>query len=595
MKLQGRLALVRVLGWAPRRVAIGLIGFHAVYAALPALGAVAASQVIGHLAADRQTIPVVNIVFLCAVLAANVSVMHTLNLANTHIARTIDGRVRSEVRQAMSRLDSLGLAERPDFLDDVALAATSGGAGGYEQSIGTGVSAQVQVMARMVSTVITALVIVPFSPVLAVVVFALAWSSRFWLRRLQLSLAESESLDAAGRRRTAYWAELAAGQGAAKELRLFGIGGWTVDRHRDEALGYMVPRWQARIRLIRAQWVALLLAVVGGFLVLGVPSWYASRGLVGAEDMVRYIVAGFAVLGLSGSVGRIFAIEHAQFALTALTRIRSRIRDAQHEGQHVAQVPGGPTSTPDAIELRGVSFAYGDRPAVLQHIDLSLAPGEVVAVVGPNGAGKTSLVKLLCGLYRPTLGTIQLPVPPEQWRHEVAVLFQDYVRYPLSLTDNVMLSAPDHVDEAGVRRALALAGAEDLVAQLPRGQRTVLSKLYDGGVDLSGGQWQKIALARAIYAAQHGRRLLIMDEPTAHLDAAVEADFYDRVVRALTGVAVVMISHRLSTVRSADRILLLDHGAILEQGSHDQLMLADGRYAEMFRLQASRFTSGSLS
>jgi ATP-binding cassette subfamily B protein len=212
-----------------------------------------------------------------------------------------------------------------------------------------------------------------------------------------------------------------------------------------------------------------------------------------------------------------------------------------------------------------------------------------VAIVGRNGAGKTTLVKLLAGLHRPRAGSIRFPVPETEWRQHVAVLFADYVRFPLSLRDNVLLGAPDHADEAGMRRALALAGADDLVGGLPRGVDTILSKEFEGGVDLSGGQWQKVALARAIYAAQHGRRLLIMDEPTAHLDAALETDFYDRVVRTLSGVTIVMISHRLSTVRSADRIVLMDAGRIVEQGTHADLMAARASYAEMFTLQASRF------
>ena len=189
----------------------------------------------------------------------------------------------------------------------------------------------------------------------------------------------------------------------------------------------------------------------------------------------------------------------------------------------------------------------------------------------------------------PTAGTIRFPVEAEAWRKQVAVLFADFVRFPLSLRENVLLGAPDHADEAGVARALTLAGAQDLVANLPLGADTVLSKEFPGGVDLSGGQWQKVALARAIYAAQHGRRLLIMDEPTAHLDAAQETDFYDRVVRTLSGVTIVMISHRLSTVRSADRIVLLEAGRVVEQGTHADLMAARASYAQLFALQASRF------
>lgn len=172
---------------------------------------------------------------------------------------------------------------------------------------------------------------------------------------------------------------------------------------------------------------------------------------------------------------------------------------------------------------------------------------------------------------------------------DVAVLFQDFVRYPLPLAENVTLSAPGTHDLPGVSRALELAGAANLVVRLPAGLQTPLSALFDGGVDLSGGQWQKVALARAIYGVHHGRRLLIMDEPTAHLDAGQEAEFYNRVVRTLAGTTIVLVSHRLSTVRSADRIVLLDARRIREEGNHAELLALDGEYARMIRLQASRF------
>jgi ATP-binding cassette subfamily B protein len=264
--------------------------------------------------------------------------------------------------------------------------------------------------------------------------------------------------------------------------------------------------------------------------------------------------------------------------LSALERIRSRL--------DTAAPLGGQVGVDEALDLVEVGFAYADGPLVLDELDLRIAPGEVVAVVGPNGAGKTTLMKLLAGLVAPTAG--RAAVLP---RSAVAVLFQDFVRYPLPLRENVALSAPGPDDRAGVVRALELAGADDLVTSLPAGLDTPLSAAFEGGVDLSGGQWQKVALARVIYGVQHGRRLLIMDEPTAHLDAGQEAEFYDRVVKTLAGTTIVLVSHRLSTVRAADRIVLLDGGRIAEQGSHAELMRLDGTYARMFRLQASRFAA----
>ena len=187
------------------------------------------------------------------------------------------------------------------------------------------------------------------------------------------------------------------------------------------------------------------------------PAWQASQGAVSPEDMVRYIVAGFGLVMMS-FVWQAFTIEQAKVSLAALDRIRVR----------AAQVI--PLLIRTLSERRGRSsrasrFAYGDDPAVLHEIDLRLAPGEVVALVGRNGAGKTTLVTLLAGLHAPTAGTIRFPVAAEAWRDQVAVLFADFVRFPLSLRDNVLLGAPDHADEAGVARALTLAGAQDLVTR----------------------------------------------------------------------------------------------------------------------------------
>ena len=574
-----RLALVRTLAWAPLSARIAFVALNAFLASWPALMAVTAGWVVGSVGAGGTGLALAIVAF-CLVLCLGDSLGHAADLARTHAARAVDGHVRSLVRQTLASLPRIDLAERADLADDIALATMTSGPRGVEESIGSGAGAQLIVAFRLVGAVGTALLLVPLSPVYAVVLFALTVLARRVSQRQWRRSAERSDADAAGRRRTEYWSELAAGEGAAKELRVFGLGRWLVRRRREEALAFLVPRWRERRRGVRSLWLVGLISLASALLVLGVPAWQASQGFVSPEDMVRYIVAGFGLVMMS-FVWQAFTIEQAKVSLTALDRIRAR----------AAQVI--PASDQDlsegAVKLKGVTFAYGDDPAVLHEIDLCLAPGEVVALVGRNGAGKTTLVTLLAGLHAPTAGAIRFPVAAEAWRDQVAVLFADFVRFPLSLRDNVLLGAPDHADEAGVARALTLAGAQDLVTSLPLGADTVLSKEFPGGVDLSGGQWQKVALARAIYAAQHGRRLLIMDEPTAHLDAAQETDFYDRVVRTLSGVTIVMISHRLSTVRSADRIVLLDAGRVVEQGTHADLMAARASYAQLFALQASRF------
>jgi ATP-binding cassette, subfamily B, bacterial len=219
--------------------------------------------------------------------------------------------------------------------------------------------------------------------------------------------------------------------------------------------------------------------------------------------------------------------------------------------------------------------------------------GRSLAVVGANGAGKTTLVKLLCGLYEPTAGRIEVDgqdlaeIDPMAWQERLAAIFQDFSRYALTARENVTLGAP--LDDAALQRAATRAGALPVIDRLPNGWETVLSRQFTGGDDLSGGQWQRVALVRALYAVERGARVLVLDEPAANLDVRAEAELYDRFLDLTAGLTTIVISHRFSTVRRADRIVVLDGGRIAESGSHDELLALGGRYAHMFRLQADRF------
>src|SRR5205823_6237647 len=243
------------------------------------------------------------------------------------------------------------------------------------------------------------------------------------------------------------------------------------------------------------------------------------------------------------------------------------------------------------IRFRDVTFAYpsGGDP-VLEGFDLTIPAGSSLAIVGRNGAGKTTLAKLLCRFYDPQSGAIEVDgvdlreLDLAGWRNRVTAVFQDFTRFELSLRDNVApAGAPDDV----VRGALASAGAANL-ADLD----TVLARGYSGGTDLSGGQWQRVALARALCAVQLGAGLVLLDEPTAQLDVRGEAEIFDRILAATRRCTTILISHRFSTVRHADRICVLEKGRVIELGTHDQLMAHDGRYRTMFDMQAQRFTGG---
>jgi ATP-binding cassette subfamily B protein len=259
-----------------------------------------------------------------------------------------------------------------------------------------------------------------------------------------------------------------------------------------------------------------------------------------------------------------------------------------------ASAAGMPQHT---IRLEHVSFSYpGSEQPVLAGLDLELSLGHSLGLVGVNGAGKTTLVTLLARMRDPTHGRILADGRPlselsaREWQRQVAVVYQDYTRFPLSARENVgMFGRGRNVDPARLERAAKRAGALAVIESLPNGWDTVLSPQFTGGVDLSGGQWQRIALARALYAVEAGARVLVLDEPTAQLDIRGEAAFYERFLELTAGVTSIVISHRFASVRRADRIAVLDGGAITELGSHDELLMRDGTYAHMFKLQAERF------
>jgi ATP-binding cassette subfamily B protein len=247
------------------------------------------------------------------------------------------------------------------------------------------------------------------------------------------------------------------------------------------------------------------------------------------------------------------------------------------------------------VVFENVSFGYpGQEGNAINDLSFRIAPGETVAVVGRNGAGKTTLIKLLCRLYDPAAGRILLDgidikeFDPDELRGQVGAMFQDYVTYQATARENIGLGSLAQMENAeAVELAAHEGGAEELVRGLPKGWETMLGKWFDEGVNLSGGEWQKIALARAF---MRDVPILVLDEPTSALDAQAEFELFGRLHTLAENRTAVYISHRFSTVRRADRILFLEHGRLVEQGTHEELMRLDGRYARLFRMQASAYT-----
>jgi ATP-binding cassette, subfamily B, bacterial len=386
----------------------------------------------------------------------------------------------------------------------------------------------------------------------------------------------------------------------AKEVRIFGLVGWLVEQYGREWSAVMAQLWQTRRADYRP--MALLGAVVLGahVAVLLLLARSATAGVLPVSELVVVLQGLFGMTLIASLAGDTW-IENGSVPVPDVLSLEQVVRASEQpvrpdEGRRAAGLPR------QAISFQGVSFGYASRDTlVLADFDLQLRAGQSVAIVGLNGAGKTTLVKLLTGLCRPTAGTIAVDgidladLDLASWRRQVAVIFQDFVRYELPLTDNIIFGSIEHgrLDPAELTDIAAQAGAADLLAALPGGSATILSPRFEGGVDLSGGQWQRVAFARALMAVRTGARVLVMDEPTAHLDVRAEAELYDRFLELTAGLTTVVISHRFSTVRRADRIVVLEHGRITEDGSHDELMMAGGRYARMFRLQASSYASAA--
>jgi ABC-type multidrug transport system fused ATPase/permease subunit len=258
-------------------------------------------------------------------------------------------------------------------------------------------------------------------------------------------------------------------------------------------------------------------------------------------------------------------------------------------------------STMPAREIRfeNVSFRYpGSDVDVLRDLNLTIHAHEALALVGVNGAGKSTLVKLLGGAYQPTAGRITVDgvdlaeLDLAGWQRRIAAIVQDFLRFPLPVSDNVVFGAIERADdEVALAKVARESGIDDVVRGLPAGWDTVLDKSFDGGVDLSGGEWQRVALARALFAVHAGAGVLVLDEPAAALDVRAEAELVERYLELTSGVASLIISHRFSVVRNANRICVLADGRIVEDGTHEQLLDRDGPYAAMFRLQAERYVT----
>jgi ATP-binding cassette subfamily B protein len=398
-------------------------------------------------------------------------------------------------------------------------------------------------------------------------------------------------------RRLLYLEYVLANDEHVKEVKLFGLGQHLLARYRALAESFYVQ--DKRLAVRRAAWTQLLsllgtLAFYGAYLLMAVQ---AAQGRLTLGTLTLYIVSlrqgQQAFQSVLGGIGNLY--EHNLYMSNLFEYLGL---DATKKPSALAPPPATPAlpvATSPELRFEDVGFRYPGKEAwALRHLDLTIAPGESLAIVGKNGAGKTTLVKLLARLYRPTEGRILLggidleEWPLEELRRRISVLFQDFNQYQLSVRENIGFGSLLHLDDsARIERAAERGGADAVVHALPGGLDARLGNWFEKGSELSGGQWQKVALARAFMREEAD--ILVLDEPTAALDAEAEHAVFERFRQLSAGRTTIVISHRFPTVRMARQIIVLENGTLVERGSHAELIALGGRYAHMFALQASGY------
>jgi ABC-type multidrug transport system fused ATPase/permease subunit len=571
-----------VLLKADRRLAIGWWTVLLMRGVLPAVFAIATGTLVGaaqHGASLMAPLTVVGGVFVLLQILTPIHQALSANLGDRTAAWLYD-----RLTEACVRPPGMGHLEDPSLTSDLTVARDFDlGMTGPPLFISMDFIAGG--MVEMIGGIAAAVVLFAYTW-WAPILLAGAWLSTQWLLRESGIWFDRNTEEVRAAQRDAeYTYRLAVDPGPAKELRLFGLVGWTIDRFVQRRTRLHALQYEAtRLREKPMVW-SLLIVLSANLLVF----WSLAEAVTsGRISLAAVVVFAQAAVGVSllAFGGFTWALDGAAAPVAAVLRLEGTMASA-------GALPGGwlTAATMPAREIRfkDVTFAYPGGKAVLEHFNLTIPTGSSMAIVGQNGAGKTTLAKLLCRLYDPQSGAIEIDgidvreIDIAAWRARLSAVFQDFIRLELPLRDNVApTGAPDDV----VGAALESAGATRLA-----GLDTVLARGYTDGTDLSGGQWQRVALARALCAVQLGAGVVLLDEPTAQLDVRGEAEIFQRILAATRQCTTILISHRFSTVRQADRICVLERGSVVELGTHDELMALGGRYQTMFELQAQRFNA----
>ena len=526
-------------------------------------------------------------------------VMGLINAATEHQTRLLTEVVGNRVIDEIIRVSNtveLEAFENPVFYDQLKRARSAGLVRPIQM-----VTSLLTVTTALLTSVGVGVVLITLEPVLLplvllagipLVIASILNSSRTY---------DFEYLLTPRNRERGYLMELLTGRDAAKEIRAFNATRFLRERHDaivNERLEMLVDFIRGRFKVSS---VAATASAVGVAIALGSLAVLLGTGRI---DIATAVTAGASMQilnqrmsGLATSFGKL--VEGGLF-LDDFRIFVGLAGEAEAEAEPAPPREGAAPAEFGGLELQDVSFVYPNTDRdVLRNVSLEVGPGEVVALVGENGAGKTTLVKLICRLYHPASGLLRWSgtayddMDPAALRSQITVLFQDFLRYELTVTDNIALGRVEREPTlSALEEAADLSGVDGFVEALPKGYDTRLGRQFYGGHELSIGQWQRLALARAFY---RGGQFLILDEPTASLDPKAEAALFERVRRLAEGRSVLLISHRFSSVRSADRIYVLHKGQIVESGSHEELMALDGRYAHLFNLQAKSYLRSAKS
>jgi ATP-binding cassette, subfamily B, bacterial len=582
--------VLRMVWEAAPKVIVSSLVCRVIAALLPLAVLAVTSVIIGDIAGftahQRNLRPIfwwlVALEFVLASLAG--ILVRLINFCDIVLADKYSRHISTKIMEHASRLD-LTSFEDPLFYDKMERARVQG----------TDRIVMIQSTGLLIQQVVTAVSlagsILFFSPWILValvvcVVPAFLGETHFAFMGYSLNFRQTPA-----KREMEYLRVLGGSKETAKELKLFGLGSFLVGRYKklSDAL-HTQNAGLAKRRLV----VGALLTLLGTVGYYGSYAFVIYQTVTGVLTMTTLVLMTGAIAGASSNIQAVFST-FSTIADQALF-----ITDLLEFFAVQPQVFSKPNALPaprpvrQGFEFQDVSFAYpGQTRLVLSNVSFHLEPCERLALVGENGQGKTTIVKLLTRLYDPTGGQILLDGVDlreydleDLWK-EVGVIFQDFMRYDLTAAENIAIGRiEDKENIFRLRSAAQKSLAEQVIRKLPKGYEQILGRRFEGGVDLSGGEWQKMALARAYL---RDAQLLILDEPTAALDARSEHEVFQRFAELTKGRMALLISHRFSTVKMADRILVLESGRIAEQGNHNQLLSNNGRYAEMFELQAASY------